>query len=110
MIKSLYKHLKEVFKAMGGSKKFRGMDVRVSPNKGGIFILYINDTFLVYKVYANCEKEFYAEFTMGDVLDFREDGCRAENFKQYIVHLIAEERIRVTDICIAPEVRHKLEK
>lgn len=92
---------------MASDIKYEGMDVHRSPKKAGIFVKKaVNGVFLVYSVNDKLEKTWVSEFTQADLIDSKVKGCKAKKFKEIVKQLFA--KIRVTDICITPEVRNAL--
>lgn len=92
---------------MASDIKYEGMDVHRSPKKAGIFVnRTINGAFLVYSVDEGLEKTYVGEFTMADLVDSEVKGCKAKKFKGVVKKLFT--KIRVTDICITPDVRRAL--
>lgn len=94
---------------MASDIKYMGMCVHHTPKRPGVFVKRCcNGVFMVYTVDNRLEKTFINEFTLTDILEFNSKGCKAEKFKNFVKSLFANVKIRVTDICITPDVQKAL--
>lgn len=91
---------------MGSDKKFEGMDVHHSPKKEGVFVSVsaFGSTMNVYSVDKALNKTPIGQISRDDLIDAGKGNRRVKAFKTTVMNLFAT-NVRVTDICISPDVR-----
>lgn len=94
---------------MASDIKYMGMDVHHTPKRPCVFVKRCcNGVFMVYSVDKKLEKTFVSDFTLAEIVDNDVKGSKADKFKVFVKGLFANVKIRVTDICITPDVREAL--